>query len=83
MGYHHLTTEQRSQIYALKSNNHSQTDISIHIGVDKSSISREIKRNSGDRGYRYQQAQNLATARRRLACKNFSKLSPHNNIQLD
>ena len=73
MGYHHLTTEQRSQIYALKSNNHSQTDISIHIGVDKSSISREIKRNSGDRGYRYQQAQSLATARRRLASTGLKK----------
>lgn len=73
MDYHHLTIEERSQIYALMSNNHSQKDIASHIGVNKSSISREIKRNSGARGYRYQQAQNLAIARRSLASRVLNK----------
>ncbi|MBM3180076.1 MAG: IS30 family transposase [Chloroflexi bacterium] len=62
--YHQLTQEQRYQIYALKKTNHSLAEIAIVIGVHKSSISRELKRNRGQRGYRPQQAQELAVQRR-------------------
>jgi IS30 family transposase len=62
--YHQLTQPQRYQIYALRKTKHSLTEIAEVIGVHKSSVSRELKRNRGQRGYRPQQAHELATARR-------------------
>jgi IS30 family transposase len=52
-------------MYALKKMGHNQTEIANCIGVDKSTISRELKRNQGQRGYRPKQAHNLALSRRR------------------
>ena len=63
--YHQLTREQRYQIYALKKMGHYLSEIADVLGVNKSSVSRELKRNSGKRGYRPQQAQALALGRRR------------------
>ena len=63
-GYTQLTQEQRYQIYALKKAGLNQTEIAVIIGVDKGTISRELKRNSGLRGYRPQQAHALALDRR-------------------
>ena len=63
--YEQLTQEQRYQIYALKKMGHYQTEIAKCIGVDKSTISRELKRNHGQRGYRPKQAQSLAMSRRK------------------
>ena len=63
--YHQLTREQRYQIYALKKMGHYLSEIADVLGVNKSSVSRELKRNSGKRGYRPQQAQALALERRR------------------
>ncbi len=62
--YHQLTQEQRYQIYALKKTGHSLAEMATVIGVHKSSVSRELKRNRGKRGYRPQQAQSLALERR-------------------
>jgi IS30 family transposase len=62
--YRQLTQEQRYQIYALKQTGHSQLEIAEVIGVHKSTVSRELKRNRGQRGYRPQQAQSLAMERR-------------------
>ncbi len=42
----------------------NQTEIAEIVGVHKSTISRELKRNHGLRGYRPQQAQRLANQRR-------------------
>lgn len=64
MSYHHLTSEQRCQIYALKSTGMLQKDIAIAVNTTPSSISRELKRNSGERGYRFKQAQEKAELRR-------------------
>lgn len=61
--YHQLTQEQRYQIYALKKTKHSLSEIAAVIGVHKSSVSRELKRNRGQRGYRPQQAHALALGR--------------------
>lgn len=61
--YKQLTYEQRCQIYALKKINHSQQAIADVIGVNQSAISRELKRNSGKRGYRFKQAQALRDKR--------------------
>jgi len=62
--YAQLTQEQRYQIYALQKTGHSRTEIAVVIGVHKATVSRELKRNRGARGYRPQQAQSLAMARR-------------------
>ena len=62
--YSQLTSEQRYQIYALLKKNHTQRDIADIIGVHKSTISREIRRNSGGRGYRPKQAHDKALQRR-------------------
>jgi len=64
--YHQLTQEQRYQIYALRKTKHSLSEIATVIGVHKSSVSRELKRNRGQRGYRPQQAQELALERRTI-----------------
>ena len=64
--YHRLTEEQRIEIYALKKAGFSQSAIAAGIGVHKSTISREMRRNKGLRGYRPQQAHRLARMRRVL-----------------
>jgi len=65
--YHQLTQAQRYQIYALRKTKHPLAEIAEVIGVHKSSISRELKRNRGQRGYRPQQAHELAADRRQKA----------------
>jgi len=62
--YHHLTYAQRCQIYALKERNFSLREIASDIGVHFSTISRELHRNRGKRGYRYKQAETLAKQRK-------------------
>ena len=62
--YRQLTQEQRYQIYALQKTGHSPSEIAEVIGVHKSTVSRELKRNRGQRGYRPQQAHGLALERR-------------------
>lgn len=66
-GYHHLTRDQRSQIYALKSIGTTQNRIAEHLQVNPSTISRELSRNTGERGYRLKQADALAKERRSAA----------------
>ena len=67
MSYTQLTREQRYQIYALKKANHSQAEMAAIVGCHKSTISRELSRNGGQRGYRPKQAQELALARKQSA----------------
>lgn len=67
MKYCHLTSDERSQIYALLSIGCSQKQIALHLKKSKSAISREIARNSGGRGYRPKQAQEKANKRLSLA----------------
>lgn len=75
-GYHHLTYEQRCQIYVLSESGHSQAAIARQIGVHRSTISRELARNSGKRGYRFQQAQEKASRRRKAASLVPRKMTP-------
>ena len=49
--------------------------IAVALGVDRSTISREIKRNTGMRGYRHKQANDTATLRRRNASQVKRKMS--------
>lgn len=62
--YAHLTYEQRYQISALLKTQISLSEIARIIGVHKSTISREIRRNKGKRGYRPKQAQQFAQSRK-------------------
>ena len=70
MSYQQIICEQRVTIYALLKAGCSQTKIADIIGVSKSAISREIKRNSGLKGYRPKQAHQRALERRQNADKN-------------
>lgn len=74
-GYYHLTRDLRSQIYALKSTGLSQAKIALHLGCSASTVSREIKRNTGGRGYRYQQADEMAQQRRSQASQQPKKMT--------
>ena len=62
--YTQLTQTQRYQISALLKIGHRQTEIAKASGVNKSTISREIRRNRGRRGYRPKQAHQYAVERR-------------------
>lgn len=63
----HLTFEQRCQVQALLDQELTQSDIASIIGCSQSAISRELRRNASPRGYRCQQAQASAQARRTAA----------------
>jgi IS30 family transposase len=75
-GYHHVTRDIRSQIYALKSTGTSLHKISAIVDRHVSTISREIQRNTGGRGYRYKQADEKAAERRENASRTPKKLTP-------
>ena len=64
MSYTQLTCEQRYQIKALLDIECTQTEMAQQLGVDKSTISRELVRNRGQRGYRPKQAHEKALDRR-------------------
>lgn len=62
--YHQLTREQRYQIAALRTVGHNQSQVARVLGVHKSTVSRELRRNHATRGYRPRHAHLLALARR-------------------
>jgi len=67
--YSQLTYEQRCQISILNKMNSSQQMIARAIGVSQPTVSRELRRNTGQRGYREKQAQNMSDKRRHSARK--------------
>ncbi len=54
--YRRVTYEDRCQIYALSKAGTSQECIAGVLGVSQSTVSRELRRNRGQRGYRFKQA---------------------------
>lgn len=60
----HLTFEERQFLYRLKKKGKSNSEIAELMGRHRSTIGRELERNTGQRGYRPQQAQRLADERR-------------------
>lgn len=64
MAYAQLTREQRYQIYILRKAGHRHNFIANEIGVHPSTITRELQRGRGRRGYRPKQADELACARK-------------------
>ena len=73
--YSQLTYEQRCQIYLLNKSGLSQREIASAVDVSQSTISRELARNRGERGYRFQQAHSKAVERRQEAVK-CTKMTP-------
>lgn len=66
-GYKHLTYEQRCQIPALMKRKIPKGVIAKDLGVHRSTLLRELNRNSGLRGYRHKQAQGKSQSRRAFA----------------
>lgn len=66
-GYHHLTRDQRCQLYTLNSSGKSIDNTAVILGVHRSTLYRELSRNKGQKGYRYQQAHEKALEKKRLS----------------
>jgi IS30 family transposase len=69
MNYKQLTEEERYQIYGLLKAQYSQKEIAQIMMRSASTISREIRRNKGLKGYRPKQAHRLTEERRSQAYK--------------
>lgn len=69
MKYHQLTENERYQIYVLMKAGLTQKQIAEELDRDPATISRELKRNRGLKGYRPAQAQRLSDTRRSRAAK--------------
>jgi len=88
MSYKHLSQTERYQIHALLKAKLTYSQISDILGRHRSTISREISRNAGRRGYRPRQAEQvlqaiinklepLACLVKTIAFNNCKKLSDH------
>ena len=65
--YQHLTYEERYMIYQLLRKGYSVQMIADHLDRSPSTISREIRRNKGKRGYRFKQAHRMSQNRLRTS----------------
>ena len=61
--YTHLTEHERYHINMMNKQNYTLTEIARTMDRNKSTISREIKRNTGGKGYRHKQAHYFAKTR--------------------
>lgn len=69
--YHQLTSQQRSQIFALLQRKTPRKEIALIVGCSQSTISREIRRNSTDKGnYLWEKAHAKAMERRKRTTSN-------------
>lgn len=75
MSYKQLTEDERYHISGLLKARYTQAEIAIELKRSPSTISREIKRNSGGCGYRPKQAHNSSQERRCQAYKHI-KFTP-------
>lgn len=64
--YRHLRAIDRGVIYRLKKAGKTQNEIAHALGVSQGTISKELQRNSGKKGYREKQSQKLADERKVL-----------------
>lgn len=76
MNYNQLTENERYQIYSLLKEGLTQKQIAENLDRNPSTISRELKRNRGLRGYRPKQAQALSDHRRVNAFKHIKLTAP-------
>ena len=77
-----LTEGQRYQIAALKKAEKSNKEIAAIVGTSEATISRELKRNTGQRGYRPKQAHIKALRRKQNAMK-ATKMTPEVIVLID
>jgi IS30 family transposase len=82
MNYKHLSQIQRYQIYSFMKANQSITQIAEQLGRHKSTISRELGRNERCRGYRPNQACELALVRSQ-GSRNAREIKPRVICQAD
>ena len=75
-GQRHLTYAERCQIHALRKSGHSNGAIARQLGRDRTTVWREVRRNSGKRGYRHGQAQGKAEGRRSAASSVPRRMTP-------
>lgn len=75
MAYTHLALEERYHIYSLSVQGFGPTVIAAEVGRSKSTVSRELRRNRGQRGYRAKQAHAFA-GMRQLQSRNGPRVSP-------
>ena len=76
MKYNHFSQNERYQIFSLMKAGLNCTQIAEILGRSKSTISREIRRNKGGRGYRPKQADRLAQERS-IGSRNSRRIEPH------
>ena len=74
MNYTHLTQPERYQIAILNKAGHDQSEIARVMNRHPSTISRELRRNRGQRSYRPKQAHKFSRARLQ-ACENGPRIS--------
>ncbi len=63
VSYNRVTEIERSQIYVLRQEGKGNNEIARAIRRDKGTVSREVRRNRGQKGYRHQQAHRAAAER--------------------
>lgn len=72
--YHQLTSQQRSQIFALLQRKTPRKEIALIVGCSQSTLSREIRRNSTEKGnYLWDKAHTKAIERRKRSTSNRTK----------
>ena len=82
MSYKHLSLEERHYIEVERRMGASLNEIAKALGRSQSTISREINRNTGQRGYRHKQASNFAAERHQNKPKSI-KLTSDITEQID
>ncbi len=80
--YRQLTEEDRIEIYAMKQAGKEQKQMANRLGVSPSTISRELARNAGLRGYRPKQAQQR-TLERRFNARKAVKMTPKTRFYIE
>jgi transposase, IS30 family len=81
MNYNHLTWDERYHIEELKREGFCQAEIAKKLGRSRATISRELRRNIGERGYRTKQAHEKA--QKRLSERGSSNVKRINRITWD
>lgn len=74
MRYTHLSQDERYQIYALRLEKKTLTEIAQALNRHKSTIQREMKRNRGGNGWRPSQAHQIAL-KRQTRCRNARRIN--------
>jgi IS30 family transposase len=82
MNYKHLSLEERYYLETAKKSGKTLTEIAQDMGRSQSTLSRELTRNTGERGYRHKQAMHLAQERHDLKPKQI-KLTETVKEQID